>query len=189
MRACQPYQMIRVSLKRRLDKENMIRQSNHLQISTKYEAFIFNCSEETPRLINSSSQIHEWADPHNYTENGFTIYSRVSANDVERYLEPTPQGSTIVVRQANLEAEDKQIEEQDVKVLGLFRTYCKFDLLVIQAMRALESIEKVGIRVMFAQFGQENTISALAKQYSQLDSLSKTIKAIDITDEHTTKVN
>ena len=66
------------------------------------------------------------------------------------------------MRQANLEAEDKQIEEQDVKVLGLFRTYCKFDLLVIQAMRASESIEKVGIKVMFAQFGQENAISALA---------------------------
>ena len=190
MRACQPHQMIRVSLKRRLDKENIISQSNHLQISTKHEAFIFNCNEETPRLINSSSLIHEWADPHNYTENGFAIYSRVSPNDFERFLETTPQGSTIVERQAKLEAEDKQIEDQDVKVLGLFKTYSNFDLQQIKAMKVSESIDKVDIKVMFAQFGQDNTISALENQYKQLASLSRTIKARNKnTNEGTNEVN
>ena len=74
-------------------------------------------------------------------------------------------------------------------MLGLFKTYSNFDLLMIKAMKVSENIEKVGIKVMFAQFGQENTISALAHQCSLLDSLSETIKARDNTDEHTTKVN
>jgi hypothetical protein len=82
--------MVRVSLRRRLDKEDMRNQCNNLQISTKHEAFIFNCNDETPRLINSIPLFHEWADPHNYTENGFAIYSRVSPNDYDRFLETTP---------------------------------------------------------------------------------------------------
>ena len=95
----------------------------------------------------------------------------------------------IVERQTKLEAEGKKIEDQDVKVLGLLKTYSNFDLLQIKAMKVAENIEKVGIKVMFAQFGQENTISALAHQCELLDSLSKTIKARDNTNERTTKVN
>ena len=85
----------------------MLFHSNHLQVSANKMAFVFDCTDLEPRLINSMVKMGEYKDPESFVECGVIVYDDTIAKFVVELI-PNPQGSMIVKRRVN---QDSELEE------------------------------------------------------------------------------
>ena len=82
LKDCLPHQIIKTSHKSRLDRETMINQSEHLQVTADNMAYIFNCSGENISLIDSIKDVSMFNDPELYVEIGACIYNTKAVNGI-----------------------------------------------------------------------------------------------------------
>ena len=61
--------MIRQSCNNTLDAETMVWHSNHLQVTTKDRAYIFDCNSPEPQLVKTMINDPDFGNPDKYVEN------------------------------------------------------------------------------------------------------------------------
>ena len=69
--ACDPRSLIEAGWHSRLDEQDVNRLSNHLQVTIKNQAFIYDFSPEKPVLVDELDEMDRLNDPNQYIETGF----------------------------------------------------------------------------------------------------------------------
>ena len=158
-----PHQIIKTSHNSKLDRDTMINQSEHLQVTADDMAFIFDCSSENVFLINSIGDVSMFNNPELYSEIGISIYNTQASNGIQTYIQVNPQANTVVSRMIISNNEEEFIEKFS-KVVGIYRTYSILDLYIIENMRKTGKVEKhLDLSVVLSMFGTQNMIEVIAE--------------------------